>query len=86
MVSDNTKKKFKHKIFILDCVPIDPSNVASTTIEPDVVVIDLTQVEIDLANSKKRKKMNELNRHFQDSWATKLPWAKFVVGVDGKVT
>jgi hypothetical protein len=66
------KKKFKHKFFILDCVPIDPSNVASTNIEPDVV-IDLTQVEIDLANSKKRKKMNELNRHFQDSWAAKLP-------------
>jgi hypothetical protein len=30
--------------------------------------------------------MNELNRHFQDSWATKLPWAEFIVGVDGKVT
>ncbi len=50
------KKKSKHKFFILDCVPIDPSNVTSTNIEPDVVVIDLNQVEIDLANSKKRKK------------------------------
>ncbi len=41
MVSGNTKKKFKHKFFILDYVPIDPSNVASTSIELDVVVIDL---------------------------------------------
>jgi hypothetical protein len=28
--------------------------------------------------------MYELNRQFQNSWATKLPWAN--VGVDGKVT
>jgi hypothetical protein len=30
--------------------------------------------------------MYELNCHFQNSWASKLPSAKFVMGVDGKVT
>jgi hypothetical protein len=30
--------------------------------------------------------MYELNHHFQDLWVAKLPWAKFVVNVDGKVT
>ncbi len=27
----------------------------------------------------------ELNMHFQANWAIKLPWAKFVLGFDGKV-
>ncbi len=26
-----------------------------------------------------------MNHRFQDTWATKLPYVKFVVGVDGKV-
>jgi hypothetical protein len=26
--------------------------------------------------------MYELNYCFQDSWATKLPWAKSIMGVD----
>jgi hypothetical protein len=30
--------------------------------------------------------MYELNRHFQNSWATKLPWVKSIVGVDVKIT
>jgi len=30
--------------------------------------------------------MYELNHRFQNSWATKFPYAKFVVDVDGKVT
>jgi hypothetical protein len=29
--------------------------------------------------------MYELNHHFQDLWVAKLPWAKFVASVDGKV-
>jgi hypothetical protein len=35
---------------------------------------------------RKRKKSYELNRHFQDSWAAKLPWAEAVVGADGRIT
>ncbi len=50
------------------------------------MLIDLTQVSANLASNKKRKKNYELNCHFQDSWATRLPWEKFVVGVEGKVT
>jgi hypothetical protein len=30
--------------------------------------------------------MYELNHRFPKSWAAKLPCAKFVVGVDGKLT
>jgi hypothetical protein len=29
--------------------------------------------------------MNELNHRFQNSWAIKLPWAEFIMGVDVKV-
>jgi hypothetical protein len=41
-----TQKNFKHKFF-LDCVPIDPFNVLSISIELDVVVINLTQTKVD---------------------------------------
>ncbi len=34
---------------------------------------------------KKRKKAYELNTHFQNNWAVKLLWAKFVLGSNGKV-
>jgi hypothetical protein len=27
----------------------------------------------------------EMNLHFQDTWVPKLPWAKFVVGFDGRM-
>jgi hypothetical protein len=27
-----------------------------------------------------------MNRRFQNSWVAKLPWAKSIMGVDGKVT
>jgi hypothetical protein len=29
--------------------------------------------------------MYELNHHFQNLWVAKLPWAKLVVSVGGKV-
>jgi hypothetical protein len=65
---------------------IDPSIITTTNSELDVVIIDLAQVKVDLPNNHKRKKMYELNCHFQNSWAIKLPWAKSIMGVDGKVT
>ncbi len=45
-----------------------------------------TQVATYLANSKKRKKINDLNRRFQDSWVVKLLWAESIMGVKGKTT
>jgi hypothetical protein len=29
--------------------------------------------------------MYEMNRHSQDTWVVKLPWAKSVLGLNGKV-
>jgi hypothetical protein len=54
--------------------------------EPDIVVLDPIVASPSHELAKKRKKGYELNRHFQDSWAAKLPWAKAIVGVDGRIT
>jgi hypothetical protein len=81
-------KNFKHKFSFSDQIPIDPSNVASSSqnLQPFVIFVDLTQAIADLTSSKKRKIIYELNCHFQDSWAIKLPWVESVVGTKGKVT
>jgi hypothetical protein len=54
--------------------------------EPDVLVLDPVLASPSHELAKKRKKGYELNRHFQDSWAAKLPWTEAVVGVDGRIT
>jgi hypothetical protein len=46
-----------------------------------IMVFNPTQLEANLANNKKRKKMYELNCHFQVSWVAKLPWAKSITQV-----
>ena len=52
---------------------------------PDCIVVgEITATEV--AESRKRRKNYDSNRHFQDSWAAKLPWAEAVVGVDGSIT
>jgi hypothetical protein len=33
-----------------------------------------------------KKKLYENNMNFQNIWVVKLPWAKFVVGSNGKVS
>ncbi len=43
----------------------------------------LSQENIGL--TKKQKKAYELNMHFQDIWAVKLPWVELVLGSNGKV-
>jgi len=80
-------KNFKQNFFFSDQIPIDLSNVASfmQNLQPFVMFVDLTEVVANLTSSKKRKKIYELNRHLQDSWATKLPWAESIVGIKGKV-
>jgi hypothetical protein len=50
------------------------------------VVVDPPQVKANLTNNKKRKKIYKLNFSFQDSWATKFPWEKYIMDVDKKVT
>jgi len=51
----------------------------------DVDVLNLAQVETDLESNNKQKRLYEMNLCFQNTWVTKLPWAKSMVGVDGKV-
>jgi hypothetical protein len=47
------------------------------------MLVDLTMVarNIDIA----KRGPYELNRHFQDNWAMKFPWAKYVLVSNGKV-
>jgi hypothetical protein len=63
-----------------DCVLISALNVDPKPCpEPDVLVLDLVLASPSHELARKRKKGYELNRHFQDSWAAKLPWAEAVV-------
>jgi len=61
-------KNFKHKLdFIFNYVLNNLSNVAniSQNPKPNVVIVNLTQAKVDLANSKK-KKLYESNHCFQN--------------------
>jgi hypothetical protein len=42
-------------------------------------------MELVFALIKKIKKAYEMNMHFQDFWVIKLPWAKSILGSNGKV-
>jgi hypothetical protein len=33
-----------------------------------------------------KRKEYEINRTFKNIWVAKLPWAKFVIGSDGKIS
>jgi hypothetical protein len=48
-------------------------------------MFDPAQAKDNVEASKKRKKIYETNRRFQDTWATKLPWAESIVRDDGRV-
>jgi hypothetical protein len=52
---------------------------------PDLVILDPTIANPAHVASRKQKAY-ELNRHFQESWAAKCPWAEVVVGVDRHIT
>jgi hypothetical protein len=62
--------------------PVTPSPLP----EPDIQVLDPSFASPSHELARKRKKSYELNRHFQDSWAAKLPWAKAVMGTDGRIS
>jgi hypothetical protein len=47
--------------------------------------MDLVLAQENITLTKKRKKAYEMNRHFQDTWVVKLPWAKYVLSSNGKV-
>jgi hypothetical protein len=81
-------KTFKHNFFFFGWIPIDPSNATSSNqnLKPLVKLIDLAQVVTNLTSNKKKGKNYELNYHFQDSWATRLPSTKSVVGAKRKIT
>ncbi len=67
------------------CLTRDATCNQSLEIDVDCAFIDSIQVEVELKNNKKWKKVYEMNYHFQDAWVAKLPWAKLVVVVDGRV-
>lgn len=52
----------------------------------DLTVLNLVEGKKSLEAAKKRKWSYELNRHFQDNWAQKLPWAEAVIGADGSMS
>jgi hypothetical protein len=53
-----------------DCVLIESKSTPVKAREPDLLILDAATA----------------SRHFQDSWAAKLPWAEAVMGADGRIT
>ncbi len=43
--------------------------------EPQCEVMDPILEQENITLTKKRKKSYEMNMHFEDTWAIKLPWA-----------
>jgi hypothetical protein len=69
-----------------DCVLLNTISTPVTQSEPDLEVLDSVFASPSHELARKRKKSYELNRHFQDSWAAKLPWAEAVMGTDGRIS
>jgi hypothetical protein len=68
-----------------DCVVIETLSTPAKTKAPDLIVLD-PAIANTVHEASRKRKTYELNRHFQDSWAAKCPWAEPVVGVDGRIT
>ncbi len=47
--------------------------------------VDLMKKIVNPTMLVKRKHIHEGSRHFQDKWATQLPWAKFATYTKGNV-
>jgi hypothetical protein len=69
-----------------NCVLLNAISTPVRQPEPDIQVLDPVLASPLHELARKRKKNYELNRHFQDSWATKLPWAEVVMGADGRIS
>ena len=53
--------------------------------ESDVQILEAAVGSPLFQAARKKKQSYEMNRHFQDSWAARLPWAESVLGRDGRV-
>jgi hypothetical protein len=52
---------------------------------PDVQIVDPVLATPLHAAARQRRRAYDQNRHWQDSWAARLPWAESVLGRDGRV-
>ncbi len=66
-----------------------PSSSSSSlgTFNPIVEALTMLTLALSLLHmhNKKMKVQWQVIRNFQDTWATKLPWAKLVIGEDNKL-
>jgi hypothetical protein len=72
-----------------DCVLLSAISIPVTQSplpEPDIQVLDPVFTSPSCELARKRKKSYKLNKHLQDSWAAKLPWAEAVMGADGRIS
>jgi hypothetical protein len=53
------------------CLTRDATYNQSLEVDVDCVIIDSIQVEVELENNKKWKKVYEVNYCFQDAWVAK---------------
>ncbi len=54
-------------------------------VEPHYEVMNLNLAQENITLTNKIKKAYEMNMHFQDTWVMKFPWAKSILGSNGKV-
>jgi hypothetical protein len=89
-------KNFKHKYLFGDKISKGDGASSSHTyddillllpfgVELHCEVMNLNPAQENITPTKKRKKAYEMNMHFQDTWVVKLPWAKSILGSNGKV-
>jgi hypothetical protein len=69
-----------------DCVLIESKSTPMTAHEPDLLILDIATASPSHNLLRRKKKNYELNGHFQDLWAAKLPWIEAVMHADGQIT
>jgi hypothetical protein len=69
-----------------DCVLIENKLTHMKARKPDLLILDAATASLSHDLLRKRKESYEVSRHFQDSWAVKLPWTEAVMGTDGRIT
>jgi hypothetical protein len=69
-----------------DCIVMTAiSAPTQSPLDSDVQIVDSAVASSLHAAARQRRQSYEQNRHWQDSWAAKLPWAESVLGRDGSV-
>ena len=69
-----------------DCVLLDVGSTPAKEPILDLKVLDPVLALLYHEKVWKKRRNYEANRHFQDSWAAKLPWAKSMIGANGEVS